>query len=272
MKLSVDAAKVEPGTKAHLSTRSTKDLPGVDVDDKDEGKALLEPLAEEIGVLQQRLHAEGERSLLLVLQGTDTSGKDGAIAGVLRDASPSGTRVVAFRGPSALELDHDFLWRIHAACPARGEIGVFNRSHYEDVVAVRVRKLVPPSRWRHRFATINGFEQLLAEEGTTVVKCFLHLSKEEQRERLQARLDDPEKRWKFRSGDLDDRAKWDDFATAYEDAITETSTVIAPWNVVPADRKWLRNLVIAQLLVDTLRQMDPRLPPGEPGLDALVVT
>lgn len=269
--LLLDALRVQPGEAADLSARSTRDVPGLDLE-KPAAARLLESLAVQVGLLAQRLYAEASRSVLLVLQGTDTSGKDGAIKGALDGVSPSSLRVVAFKGPSDSELDHDPLWRIHASCPNRGEIGVFNRSHYEDVVAVRVRGLVPESRWRPRFAHLRDFESMLSAEGTTVVKCFLHLSSEEQRARLQARLDDPEKRWKFRSADLEDRQHWDDFTAAYEEAITETSIPEAPWWIVPADRKWLRNLVVAQLLVDTLVAMDPQLPPGEPGTEGLVVS
>jgi PPK2 family polyphosphate:nucleotide phosphotransferase len=251
---------VAPGAAPDLATRPTRDPDGLDVDKRAADATVLPALREEIERLQQRLYAEDARSVLLVLQGTDTSGKDGTIRHVLGGVTPSGTRVAAFKAPGTTELAHDFLWRIHAACPERGQIGVFNRSHYEDVVAARVRGFVDEAAWRRRYRHIQEFERLLVDEGTVVVKCFLHLSRDEQRERLQARLDDPEKRWKFRAGDLEDRALWPQFQAAYEDALRETSTTWAPWHVVPADRKWQRNLLVAQVLVAALREMDPRIP------------
>ena len=174
----------------------------------------------------------------------DASGKDGTIRRVFTGVNPQGCRVVSFREPTATELAHDFLWRVHAACPARGEIAIFNRSHYEDVVAVRVRGLAPVHVWKRRYEHIRDFERLLADEGTAVVKVVLHISREEQRRRLLERLEDPEKRWKFQPGDLDDRRRWDDFSSAYEDAIRETSTEWAPWYVAPADHNWVRNLAV----------------------------
>ena len=262
---------VKPGQPPDLVRRPTSDPDGV-ATDKDVGKDehLLASRAE-IERLQQRLYAEGSRAVLLVLQGTDTSGKDGTIRHVLGGVTPAGTKVAAFKAPSSNELAHDFLWRIHAATPERGQIGVFNRSHYEDVMAARVRGVVDEEQWRKRFRHINEFERMLVDEGTTVVKCFLHLSREEQRERLQARLDDPEKRWKFRTSDLDDRARWDEFQVAYEEALYETSTAWAPWHVVPADRKWQRNLVVAQILVAALQAMDPQIPAASEETDGVTI-
>ena len=262
---------VRPGEAAALATRPTRDPQGLDADKDAATTRLLPALREEVERLQQRLYAEEARSVLLVLQGTDTSGKDGTIRHVLGGVTPSGTRVAAFKAPSSTELAHDYLWRIHAACPERGQIGVFNRSHYEDVMAVRVRGLVEEDRWRRRFHHIREFERMLVDEGTVVVKCFLHLSRDEQRERLQARLDDPEKRWKFRLGDLDDRALWPAFQAAYEDALTETSTSEAPWHVIPADRKWQRNLLVAQVLVAALRAMDPQIPAAAEETEGVVI-
>ena len=262
---------VEPGSAPGLAGRPTRDPSGVE-DDKDRGKgALLPACREEVRRLQRRLYAEERRAVLLVLQGTDTSGKDGTIRHVLGGVTPSGTRVVAFQAPSATERAHDFLWRIHAACPQRGQIGVFNRSHYEDVMAARVRGIVDASTCESRYRNINEFERMLVDEGTTVVKCFLHLSRDEQRERLQARLDNPEKRWKFQPGDLEDRALWDDYQVAYEQALMATSTSWAPWHVVPADRKWQRNLVVAQILVATMTDMDLRFPPSVEQTDGVVI-
>lgn len=267
----IDELAVPAGDAPGLARRPTRDPEGVE-DEKEAGKdERLPALRLEIERLQQRLYAEDARALLVVLQGTDTSGKDGTIRHVLAGVTPSGTRVAAFKVPSDEERAHDFLWRIHAECPARGQIGVFNRSHYEDVVAARVRAVVDEPTCRRRFRHINEFERMLVEEGTTVVKCFLHLSKDEQRDRLQARLDDPEKRWKFRAGDLEDRQLWDGYQDAYEDAIRETSTPWAPWYVVPADRKWQRNLVVAQIVAAALRRMDPQIPAVAEETEGVVI-
>jgi PPK2 family polyphosphate:nucleotide phosphotransferase len=209
--------------------------------------------------------------VLLVLQGLDTSGKDGTVRRVFSGLNPIACRVSSFRTPNELELDHDYLWRVHAACPGRGEIGIFNRSHYEDVGIVRVKQLAPEEVWRSRYRHIREFERLLADEGTAVLKVFLQISNEEQRERLQARLGDPTKTWKFRLADLEDRRLWDAFVAAYEEALTETSTDWAPWYVVPADHKWVRDVAVATLLVETLRRMDPHYPPPPPALQGVVV-
>jgi PPK2 family polyphosphate:nucleotide phosphotransferase len=198
----------------------------------------------------------------------DASGKDGTIRTVFAGLDPQGCRVQSFKAPSNAELGHDYLWRIHNVCPSRGEIVIFNRSHYEDVVAVRARKLVGKSVWTRRYEQIRSFEKMLTDEGTTIVKTFLHVSRDEQRRRLVERLDNPEKRWKFRAGDLDDRGLWDDFIRAYEDALFETSTEFAPWYVVPADHNWSRNLAVAEILVAALERLDPRLPEPDPGIEA----
>jgi PPK2 family polyphosphate:nucleotide phosphotransferase len=266
----LDGLVVHPGDDAALADRATDEVPGLDMKKGDAADAVAERV-ERIDVLQQRLFAESKQALLVVFQGMDTSGKDGAIKNVFRGITPAATQVVGFKVPSADELAHDFLWRIHAALPPRGRIGAFNRSHYEDVVATSVRNLVDSDEIDRRCRHINQFERALVDEGTTVVKVFLHLSKDEQRERLQARLDDPEKRWKFRIGDLDDRARWDAFQAAYERAITATSTDWAPWHVVPADRKWLRDVVVAELVARTLEAMDPQLPPDDPDLANVTV-
>ena len=266
----LEGMRIEPGSSPELASRDPSVRP--DDLDKEQARARLEERVARLGVLQGRLAAEASRAVLLVLQGVDASGKDGTIRHVLKGMSPQGIRVVSFRAPTETDLAHDYLWRVHALCPTRGELGVFNRSHYEDVVAVRVRKLLPEPVWRRRYEHIRGFERMLADEGTTIVKVFLHVSKDEQRERLQERVDDPEKRWKFRPGDLDDRARWDEFEAAYEEAIRETSTDWAPWHVVPADRNWLRNLAVAELLLATLERLDPELPPSDPTVDGLVVS
>ncbi|MBL9162892.1 MAG: polyphosphate kinase 2 family protein [Planctomycetaceae bacterium] len=223
------------------------------------------------GELAYRLYAENRRSVLLVLQGMDTSGKDGTIRAATTGINPLDFSIAAFKQPSVEELDHDFLWRIHKATPGRGRIGIFNRSHYEDVLVVRVHKLVPRSVWRARYEAINGFERHLTANGTTVLKCFLHISKDEQRQRLEARLADPTKRWKFSKADVEERKLWDDYQQAYEDALTRCNTEYAPWHVVPADRKWYRNLVVSNLLRETLEKIDPKFPPEEEGLDKIVV-
>jgi PPK2 family polyphosphate:nucleotide phosphotransferase len=232
-------------------------------------------LTEELVVLsdlQTRLFAAKREAVLVVLQAMDAGGKDGVIRSLFIGLNPAGVHVSSFGVPSDEERSHDYLWRIHQHCPASGVIGILNRSHYEDVVVVRVKKLVPAGRWRGRFGHIVDFERMLTDEGTRVVKLFLNISKEEQRKRLQDRIDSPDERWKFRRGDLDDRGLWDDYMKAYTDAIAKTSTDSAPWYVVPADRKWVRNLVVARILRHHLELIDPRYPEPENDLEGLVVT
>jgi PPK2 family polyphosphate:nucleotide phosphotransferase len=221
--------------------------------------------------LAHRLYAENQRSVLMVLPGMDTSGKDGAIRHVTTGVNPLSFKIVAFKQPSAEELDHDFLWRIHREAPGRGHIGIFNRSHYEDVLIVRVHELVPKSVWKRRYDQINQFEELLFENDVTLLKCFLHISKKEQKERLEARLQDPTKRWKFSHADLGERARWDDYQEAYEALLERCNTKRAPWHIIPADRKWYRNLVLSNLLRETLEKLDPKYPPEEAGLEDIVV-
>jgi len=233
--------------------------------------AATAALTQVLSALQERLWAEQRRSLLLVLQAMDCGGKDGAIEHVFTGVNPQGFRISNFRVPTEEEASHDFLWRVHRLTPRHGEIGIFNRSHYEDVIAVRVRGLAPEKVWRPRYGHIRDFEQLLSESGTTVVKCYLHISKEEQAVRLQARLDDPEKRWKFHRSDLADRAFWDDYMSAYAEALTETSTRQAPWYVIPADRKWYRNWALSNIVLDTLERMGPQFPKPEENLDDVVI-
>ena len=217
-------------------------------------------LLEELSSLQERLYAEGTRSILVVLQGLDASGKDGTIRHVFSGVNPQGCRVTSFKAPTPLELAHDFLWRVHAECPSRGMMGIFNRSHYEDVVTVGVLGLAPENVWRRRPERIVEFEQLLTEEGTTVLKCFLHVSAEEQRARFAERLSDPTKRWKYNPDDEKTAHRFADYMAAYEDAITATSTEWAPWHVIPADRNWVRNHAVATVLVEALRRLDPQYP------------
>ena len=221
---------------------------------------------EKLDELAYRLFAEAKRAVVVVLQGIDTSGKDGTIRMIASGVSPQCLDVQSFKPPSALELSHDFLWRVHTAVPAHGRIGIFNRSHYEDVVVVRVRKLVPKDVWKERYAQINAFEKLLCAGNLTFVKCFLHISREEQRQRLEDRLRDPKKQWKLGPADLDDRRLWDDYQKAYDDALTQCNTEHAAWNVVPADKKWYRNLVVARLVRATLERLDPQFPPFDSTL------
>jgi PPK2 family polyphosphate:nucleotide phosphotransferase len=239
--------------------------------DKGAAKAELVDVKERLSLLQQRLFAEERRSVLLVLQAMDAAGKDGTIRSMLSGVNPAGVTVANFKVPGGPEVQHDYLWRVHAAVPGKGEIGIFNRSHYEDVLVVRVKQFVPKSVWSKRYDHITAFEQLLSDEGTTVVKVFLNVSNDKQRERLQERVDDPEKRWKFRAGDLEDRALWPQFQAAYQDAIRRTSTAAAPWYVVPADRNWVRNLAVAKILLHHLEAMDPQLPAADPSVVGCVV-
>jgi PPK2 family polyphosphate:nucleotide phosphotransferase len=263
-----EALRVEPGSAAAIQDRDPRDTLGLD---KHDGHKLLGTLHERLEGLQERLYAEGARSLLVVLQGLDASGKDGVIRSVFTGLNPQGCRVASFKAPTSTELAHDYLWRIHAALPARGEIGIFNRSHYEDIVAVRILKLAPAEVWGRRPGQIREWERMLTDEGTTIVKVFLNVSKDEQRKRLQERIDNPEKRWKFRRDDLKVRKRFDDYIAAYEEALTDTSTEWAPWHVVPADRNWVKSVAVAQLLVDALERIDPKLPEPEPGIEKLRV-
>lgn len=249
---------VKPGSEVDLGDIDPREVSFLGDEEK-----VREKLAEDvtaIDALQDRLYAEGKRALLVVLQGTDTSGKDGTIRGVFNTTGPLGVSVTAFKKPSEEELAHDFLWRVHLAAPRRGTIGIFNRSHYEDVLIGRVRKLAPKEVIEQRYDQINAFEQMLAENGTVILKFMLHISKKEQAERLQERLDDKTKNWKFNAGDLEDRKLWDEYQKAYETALARCSTEHAPWHVVPADRKWARNAIIAAIVRDTLEAMDPQYP------------
>lgn len=262
--------RVRAGTSVNLAEwnpRNTGDFEG----GKRDGRERLAMLTAKLAELQQVLWAQGKHKLLVVLQAMDTGGKDGTIRGVLGAVNPQGVRVVNFKVPSKIEIAHDYLWRIHANTPGNGKIAVFNRSQYEDVLVVRVLGLVPQDRWQRRYDHINSFERLLADEGTTIVKFYLHISKAEQKERLEARLADPSKHWKFKTGDLDHRAKWDEYTKAYEDVLTLTSTDHAPWYIVPADRKWFRNLVVAETLVATLEGLGLEYPKPEEDLSGVVV-
>ncbi|MFM2071609.1 MAG: hypothetical protein RLZZ623_1872 [Actinomycetota bacterium] len=260
--------RVEPGSALQLSKRATRDEFGLT---KAQALAELDETRVKIDVLQQRLFAENRRSVLLVVQAMDAAGKDGTIRNVLSGLNPAGISVTGFKAPAGPEAQHDYLWRVHQVCPEHGQIAVFNRSHYEDVLVVRVKKFVPDPVWKRRYEHIRNFERLLADEGTSVVKCFLHVSKKVQAARFQERLDDPEKRWKFRAGDLEDRALWPQYQRAYQDALRATSTASAPWFVVPADSNSRRNLAVAQILLATLEQIDPKIPPAEDGLTGVKI-
>ncbi len=262
--------RIHTGTAVDLADRDPGARRGFEGGKKD-GKKALPELTRRIADLQRRLWAESERSLLVVLQAMDTGGKDGTIRHVFKGVNPQGVDAHGFGVPTEEELAHDYLWRIHHHTPSDGRIAIFNRSHYEDVLVVRVKDLAPKEVWSKRYEHIRSFEEMLSDEGTTVIKIFLHISKDEQKERLQARLEEPDKNWKFRRGDLDDRALWDSYVEAYEDAITETSTEYAPWFVVPANRKWYRNLVVSSILIETLEAMDPRFPDPEPDLESVII-
>lgn len=253
-----DVHRVQPGSSVVLAELSTR---GRDFsDDRDAAEEEFQELRDELIDLQRRLYAEGRRKLLIVLQAMDAGGKDGTIRHVFRGVNPQGVQVTSFKKPSSLELSHDFLWRIHQAVPAAGMIGVFNRSHYEDVLVVRVEEIVPESVWQPRFEHINNFERHLNDSDTTILKFFLHISKDEQKDRFQKRLTNPDKHWKFSEQDLLKRKHWERYVPAYEEVLTRCSTDRAPWFVIPADQKWYRNLAIARVIVNTLRTMNPQYP------------
>ena len=268
----VDTARyrIRASEPAGLADRDPSDQ-GLFTGDKKAGRAALVKLNKRLENLQELFYADNRHRLLVVLQATDTGGKDGTISSVFDGVNPLGVKVASFKKPTEAELAHDYLWRVHPHVPANGEIVIFNRSHYEDVLVVRVHNLVPEAQWRRRYQQVVDFERLLVEEGTTIVKFFLHISKEEQRERLQARLDDPQKQWKFSLGDLDERKRWDQYQAAFEEAISRTSTDSAPWYVIPANRKWYRNIVVATILIETLEGLNPRFPAPEEDLTGVVV-
>jgi PPK2 family polyphosphate:nucleotide phosphotransferase len=270
MEVPMERYRVEPGSKVDLSEMDAGSTKGFKGSKRNAGEKLLE-LNRRLEALQEALWAEHRRKVLVVLQGMDTSGKDGTIRHVFEGVNPLGVRVAAFKAPTEEELDHDFLWRVHSKVPGRGEIVIFNRSHYEDVLAARVRGFVPPEVWQPRYDQINDFERLLAETGTVILKFFLYIDKDEQKERLQARLDDPTKQWKFRSGDLDDRRLWDEYLRAYEEALSRTSQKHAPWYIVPANKKWFRNLVVATILVRALEDLDIKVPEAAEDLKGITI-
>jgi PPK2 family polyphosphate:nucleotide phosphotransferase len=253
-----DTHRLTSGKPIRLADMSTR---GRDFhDDRAAAEEEFFALREEFIGWQERLYAEDKQKLLIVYQAIDAGGKDGVIRHTLQGVNPQGVRVTSFKVPSKLELAHDFLWRIHQAVPATGMIGVFNRSHYEDVLAVRVHDIVPESVWRPRFEHINNFEKMLHDSGTTILKFFLYISHEEQKERFQSRLDDPTKHWKFDVGDLEKRDYWDDYMVAFEEMLNRCATEYAPWYLIPGDQKWYRNLAVMRVIVDTLRDMNPQYP------------
>jgi PPK2 family polyphosphate:nucleotide phosphotransferase len=259
----------KPGKKINLYKFAT-DQTGPFDEKKDARDASQERL-EKLDGLQEVLYAEAKHAVLVVLQAMDTGGKDGTIEHVFSGIDPQGCSVTSFKAPTALELAHDYLWRVHEACPPKGMIGIFNRSHYESVLVERVKNLVPKEVWSRRYDHINQFEKLLVDEGTTIIKFFLHISKDEQKSRLEARLKDPEKHWKFNPADLKEREHWDEYTQAYEDAIEKCSTDYAPWYIIPADRKWFRNWAVSDILVRTLEKLNMKYPPPAPGLEDLKV-
>lgn len=251
--------RVKPGTSVKLSDydpSETKLMP-----DKKEAEKEIDKDIERLDELQERLYAEHQRALLVILQGMDASGKDGTIKHVMTGLNPQSCAVTSFKVPAGEELEHDFLWRIERAMPRKGYIGVFNRSQYEDVLAVRVHKLVPPEVWKERYDQINRFEELKTELGISILKFFLHLSKDEQKNRLEERLASPRKNWKLSAADVKERELWDDYQAAYEDVLSKCSTKWAPWYIIPADHKWYRNGVVARIIVEKLESLNLKYPP-----------
>jgi PPK2 family polyphosphate:nucleotide phosphotransferase len=254
--------RVKPSSKLALKDSEADKTGDFSGTKEDAEKTLLE-LNKKLDELQELLYAEHRHKLLIVLQGMDTAGKDGVIRRVFQGVNPQSVKVSSFKRPTAVELDHDYLWRIHPCVPGKGEMVIFNRSHYEDVLVVRVHNLVSKIVWNARYESINHFEKMLALEGVTILKFFLHISKEEQKKRLQARLDDKKKHWKFNPADLPERRLWEDYRKAYEDVLSKTSTDYAPWYIVPSNKKWYRNLMVASLVVEALEGLNMKFPKGD---------
>lgn len=255
----VDLAKIDP--------QETSAFDG----GRDEAEERFNALLARLDTLQELLFAENKHRLLIIVQAMDCGGKDGVISSVFDGVDPAGVNVASFKVPSSVEIAHDYLWRVHPHVPGNGEMTIFNRSHYEDVLVVRVLELVPEARWSKRYDHIKAFEQLLVDEGTTIIKFFLHITKEEQAERLRDRIAKPQKRWKFKMGDLETRKRWDDYMKAYEDAIGRTSTADAPWYVIPANRNWYRDLMCISILVDALENLSMAYPDVEQGVEGVVI-
>ena len=259
-----DGVQVKPGSSVDLGNFSADAKLGLE--DKEIAQAATTRLGQRLADLGAMLAANHTRALLVVIQGMDASGKDGTVRHCIGPLNPMGVGVTSFKAPTHVELGHDFLWRVHAACPARGQVGIFNRSHYEDVLVVRVENLAPQDVWSRRYDAINAFERHLVDEGTIIVKCWLNMSKDEQAVQMRERLEDPKKNWKFNPDDLEKRKKWDEYMEAYRVMLEKTSTDWAPWHVIPADRKWVRNLVVSELLVDALEGLDMTWPGLDPAL------
>ena len=262
--------RIQPGGSVDLGKRDPNDKSLFQIS-KTEGKKHLLQLNEELERLQELLYAEGKHKILIVIQAMDTGGKDGTIRHVFEGVNPQGVKVASFKVPTEKELAHDYLWRIHKHTPGKGEIVIFNRSHYEDVLVVRVHNIIPQEVWSRRYDHILAFEKMLVEEGTTILKFYLHIDLAEQKERLQARLDQPEKNWKFSRGDLEERKLWDQYIEAFEDAFERTSTETAPWYVIPANRKWYRNLAISSIIIEKLKSLNMAYPESEENLDGIVI-
>lgn len=256
-----------PGKKLKLDKLDPSDTHGYD--DKEKALAKLDKNLDRLSVLQYQLYAEAKRSVLIVLQGIDAGGKDGTIRRVMTSFNPQGVHVTSFKVPAGEEKQHDYLWRVHKAVPGWGEVGIFNRSHYEDVLVVRVHNLVPQTVWEKRYDQINAFEEMLAESGVHIVKFFLYIDKDEQKQRFEERLEDPSKNWKFSPGDVEERKHWDNYMRAFEDAIGKCSKPHAPWYVIPANKKWFRNLAVSEILVDTFENMNLVIPKPMPGLSKI---
>ena len=268
LELDTSLYRVEPGQSFSLEDRVTHDDGGLD---KTIGKDAFQVLSNRLVELQENLYAEQQRSLLVVLQAMDAGGKDSTLKAVFGPVDPAGCRVKGFKKPNDEELAHDYLWRVHHYLPKRGYIGVFNRSHYEDAVTVAVKNLVPKHVWSNRVGHINDFERMLTDEGTTIVKFFLHISKDYQKQRLQRRLDRPDKHWKFHLDDLEERGRWEKYHDRYAEVLSQTSHEHAPWYVVPAERRWFRNLLVTKVLVDTLEKLDPKPPKADFDPSAIVI-
>jgi PPK2 family polyphosphate:nucleotide phosphotransferase len=269
----MDTYRVKPGAKVNLLKWDANDTSTFrnGKGSKSQAREAVSKLNAQLETLQEMLYAERKHKILVVLQAMDTGGKDGVIRSVFDGVNPQGVRVASFGVPTPPELSRDYLWRIHQQVPAKGEIVIFNRSHYEDVLVVRVNQIVPEEQWRLRYDHIREWERLLAETGTTILKFFLHIDRDEQRQRLQERLDDPTKHWKFRIGDLDARAKWDEYMAAFAEAISKTSTDYAPWHIVPANKKWYRDWVISNVIVDALKSLGMTYPESDQDLSNVVI-
>ena len=260
--------RVKPGEKVDLASFDCGATFGRQ---KDEADDILAANLARLTELQARIWAEAKHAVLIVLQGIDAAGKDGTINVIAGAFNPQGTPVTSFKEPTAEELAHDFLWRIHAAVPGKGDIGIFNRSQYEQVLIVRVHNLEPEARWRNHYREIRDWERMLTDEGVTILKFFLAIDKDTQRQRFQDRVDDPTKSWKFRPGDVAERKFWDDYTAAFEEMLTETSTDFAPWYLVPSNRNWLRNLAISEIVADSIDELNPQYPAPVPGIVGLKI-